>query len=267
MWLFFIFMPRKKEENGVIYKITSPKGSVYIGQTVNYADRICAYKRADCEQQGRLYNSIVAHGWSNHSIEIIEILPRDLELLNEREIYWIEYYKSNIRRYRYRKGLNLNDGGGVIEARSGREQYQYKGDVYQIDLKTGNLVGQYPNGNQAGLANNISPIKINKVLRGEAKQYYGYFFTRDFENWELEYKKALEASAKRYEIYHDRLRHKVSAFSPDGNLYKTFKSLTDASKHFDFNDGRSIKINIDYNLKNKKRRLLWGHVWKYYEDK
>ena len=56
-----------------IYKITSPSGKIYIGQSVNIKDRIKAYKCGHCKEQPFVCNSILKHGWENHKFEIIEV--------------------------------------------------------------------------------------------------------------------------------------------------------------------------------------------------
>lgn len=85
-----------------IYKITSPSGKVYIGQSVDIKRRFTSYKTLNkSKRQVKLYNSFVKYGIDNHIFEIIEECV--LDLLNERERYWQEYYdvlKSS-------KGLNL----------------------------------------------------------------------------------------------------------------------------------------------------------------
>src|SRR4051812_47004190 len=93
-----------------IYKITSPTGSVYIGQSINIYKRKKAYSVKDCSKQRLLYNSIIKYGWEAHTFEVIEELAEQ-KLLNEREAYWISFYKTNKIRYKKSKGLNLTDGG------------------------------------------------------------------------------------------------------------------------------------------------------------
>lgn len=95
---------------GIIYKITNPKGKSYIGQTVNYEDRLKKYKYIACKNQVKIYNSLLTYGFDSHVFEIIEDnIPA--ELLNERERFWIKefktYYKVN------KNGLNLNTGGNT----------------------------------------------------------------------------------------------------------------------------------------------------------
>jgi group I intron endonuclease len=84
---------------GYIYKITSPKNRVYIGQTINLQRRITAYKRNDCKGQKRLINSLITYGFDNHIFEVIENCND--ELLNERERYYQDLYDVLSK-----KGLN-----------------------------------------------------------------------------------------------------------------------------------------------------------------
>jgi group I intron endonuclease len=75
-----------------IYKITSPNKRIYIGQSVNINKRFNSYKRMHKKNmhQTRLHRSFVKYGTENHIFEIIE--ECDIELLNERERYWQDYY-------------------------------------------------------------------------------------------------------------------------------------------------------------------------------
>jgi|APSaa5957512622_1039677.scaffolds.fasta_scaffold47808_3 group I intron endonuclease len=77
---------------GVIYKITSPSGKIYIGQSVNYKNRLKHYKSLSCKSQIKLYNSLVKYGYDHHVFEIQDRV--DNSLLNERERYWQDYYDS-----------------------------------------------------------------------------------------------------------------------------------------------------------------------------
>lgn len=76
-----------------IYKITNPKGKIYIGQSVNLKKRFYTYKTPKSfKSQIKLYNSILKYGFVNHLWEIVE--ECSVELLNEREQYWQEYFNS-----------------------------------------------------------------------------------------------------------------------------------------------------------------------------
>lgn len=74
-----------------IYKITSPSGKIYIGQSVNIERRFKDYKNfRSGKNQIRLNNSFKKYGVINHIFEIIE--ECEFEELNNRERYWQETY-------------------------------------------------------------------------------------------------------------------------------------------------------------------------------
>jgi group I intron endonuclease len=82
-----------------IYKITSPSGKIYIGQTTNYSKRHNAYKNHKCKGQPKLFASIEKYGFVNHTIEIVK--ECEVKDLNYYERYYQEYYESVLN------GLNL----------------------------------------------------------------------------------------------------------------------------------------------------------------
>jgi group I intron endonuclease len=73
-----------------IYKITSPSGKIYIGQTTNFTKRKNYYKNGAKPYQVRIHNSLQKYGYDAHSIEFIEQCL--VENLNERERYWQDFY-------------------------------------------------------------------------------------------------------------------------------------------------------------------------------
>jgi group I intron endonuclease len=91
-----------------IYKITSPSGKVYIGQTTSPKRRFKCYKNLYCKGQLFLYNSFVKHGVFNHTFEVLETYNNDtdISILNDREIFYIKDYKN-----RGFELLNLDEGG------------------------------------------------------------------------------------------------------------------------------------------------------------
>jgi group I intron endonuclease len=87
---------------GVIYKITNPKGKIYIGCTIDFKRRLSEYRRLSISGQVKLYNSLVKYGFDNHIFETIEECSDDI--LHEREIYWIKYFNC------IEEGLNIRLG-------------------------------------------------------------------------------------------------------------------------------------------------------------
>jgi group I intron endonuclease len=86
-----------------IYKIQNlVNGKVYIGQSLN-VERRWRTERSFSGVNPHLKNSFKKYGMENFFFELIE----ETENLNEREIYWIDYYQS----YDPKKGYNKTLGG------------------------------------------------------------------------------------------------------------------------------------------------------------
>lgn len=83
-----------------IYKIASPTGRVYIGQSIDIDARVRRYKNYKCKLQKRLYLSLIKYGWENHNFDVLEECP--VGLLNERERHWQDFYNVLDKQ----KGLN-----------------------------------------------------------------------------------------------------------------------------------------------------------------
>jgi group I intron endonuclease len=95
---------------GFIYKITSPVGKVYIGQTLDPIKRQRTYKSFGCKQQPKVFYSLTKYTWEAHTFEIIESIEFDsVSEINEREKYWIKYFNS------LNEGLNCTGGGDSKE--------------------------------------------------------------------------------------------------------------------------------------------------------
>lgn len=91
-----------------IYKIQSPSGRVYIGQSINMCARKSKYRRIQCHGQRYLFSSLSKYGFESHTFEIIHPLPKDTtqEVLNAYECLYMDLYKScGI------KLLNIRHGG------------------------------------------------------------------------------------------------------------------------------------------------------------
>ena len=81
-----------------IYKIISPSGKIYIGQSIDIDRRWKEHISMKDKGLSKLKNSILKYGSENHIFEIIE--ECEIEILNDREGYWQDHYES------VRKGLN-----------------------------------------------------------------------------------------------------------------------------------------------------------------
>jgi group I intron endonuclease len=114
-----------------IYKITNPKDKVYIGQSINISRRFGEYKRMNCSQQPKIYNSLKKYGSEKHKFEILEECI--LKQLNEKELYWKLYYNS------INKGLNceLYDNGVGPRSKEVKDKIKKSqmGNTYNLGKK------------------------------------------------------------------------------------------------------------------------------------
>ncbi len=100
---------------GIIYKATFPNGKVYIGQTRQTLERRkenhLRYFKKKKENKNNyvFYRAINKYGFDNITWETIDY-AKDQKELNEKECYWIDYYKSYIK-FENCQGYNMTLGG------------------------------------------------------------------------------------------------------------------------------------------------------------
>lgn len=90
-----------------IYKLTSPNGKVYIGQTklAKLYDRWgygCGYYKNE-----PLYNDILEYGWRNFKHEVLEEVETKEEATKREREYILEF-KSNNPEFGYNKHINAS---------------------------------------------------------------------------------------------------------------------------------------------------------------
>ena len=189
-----------------IYKITNPKGKIYIGQSVDLDKRKNTYKtlNAGVKGQPKLYNSLKKYSWEQHEWEII--IECNLEQLNEKEIYWGMYFDVLGK-----NGLNLKlgDAKGICSEETKQKMSQtHKGmkkpwagmtmkltkehkeklikarkstsnPVFQYDLK-GNFIKEWLNPKQASIGLNLNQGYLWTIIDNPNKTLGGYRFTSIF---------------------------------------------------------------------------------------
>ena len=96
---------------GYVYKFTSPSNKVYIGITNDIRRRYAEHKRLSEQIINRkFYIALRKYGFENFSFEVLErydVKTKEelYDVLNEREMYYIEKYDS------FNNGYNLTKGG------------------------------------------------------------------------------------------------------------------------------------------------------------
>lgn len=120
--------------NGFIYKITNEvNNKVYIGKTLSSIDKRFKQHKEDSQKENEeirpLYRAMKKYGVEKFHIEKVEECP--LELLSEREKYWINYFSS------YTNGYNATLGG------EGKQLYDY--DKIVKEFLSGKLIYELAN--------------------------------------------------------------------------------------------------------------------------
>lgn len=153
-----------------IYKIVSPSGKIYIGQTVKSKSRYSDYKRMSCKKQRLLYNSLQKHGFENHSFSMVHILDTlymsKIEIYNELnrlEMHYIDFYKSFVDDNE--NGMNLNRGGNVnIMSKETRSKISLSQTGKTPTIETRAKIGKANRG-QKRTPEQIEEIRINSTGR------------------------------------------------------------------------------------------------------
>lgn len=192
------------EKEIYLYKITNPRGRIYIGQTVNPRNRFIVYARNDTRAQKRLGASISKYGWDAHSKEIITSFPKSQ--IDYAEKYMIAYHNTTGK-----NGLNIMPGGAIhrtdemnkkhsmfMKGRTKTQEFKnfissiMKGNKYASVKRThefklrmskpfamynssGDFIKKYDYISQA-VQDGFCSSSVNKVCNGHHKQHKGFIF-------------------------------------------------------------------------------------------
>jgi group I intron endonuclease len=239
-----------------IYKITSPSGKIYIGQSTDLKKRKKDYEKLKCYKQPKLYNSLQKYGWENHKFEIIEECPVDK--LNKKEIYWGLHYDVLEE-----NGLNLRlgDANGLCSKETKQKISLTRLNHLNLNVPFGeNHPNAYLNENQV--------IEIYKLI----KKYYS--------NNEIISKLNLNLQSGsitniRYGITWNYLWHKHFKFPyPGFPSKKNGVSFRIKMKIIEFLDkgyeidhiSKWIKRVNKYDIKYASEKKIWKKVWDIYEQ-
>ena len=128
-----------------LYKLVSPSGGVYIGQTNDFKGRMSKHKYRSDISNLPLYNAIRKYGWENFEQKILVELPEDK--IDWEEIKLISFSCLFFKCYNVSPGGNKNKTlspetkAKISFANSGSKNYNAKA-VNQHDL-SGQFLNQY----------------------------------------------------------------------------------------------------------------------------
>ena len=217
---------------GLIYKITSPSGRLYIGKTYDLRKRINAYK-CDIKKNRKnlkLHNSLRKYGWDAHVLEVIEEVTD--ELLNEREMYWIAELKTYC--YEYPNGLNMTKGGDGQRSTWMHDIERRKKQSESRRGVNGTFYGRHH-------------TEENKKLASERTRKYNLEHGVKVPEWGAE---------KGREV----VRRKIVCYDLNGDFVKEYNSLASASKELNIHHS-CISESI-----SKRKSQAKGYVFRYKTD-
>lgn len=201
---------------------------IYVGQTYDFQYRWGKHKtalRANTHSNRKLQFAWNKYGENNFEFFIIE--ECGLDVINEREIYWIEFYDS------LNSGYNLCEGGDGIRGYKHTEeeiqkmiQIQHPRAVYALDREH-NIVMEFPSASTAAkkLGTNARFIKsvANRVNRQKTALGYIWVYKDEYDsgtiNWDY------------YDNYNREFPIPIKQFDLDGNFIREFSSKYEAQKY------------------------------------
>lgn len=192
----------------------------YIGKSKNVKNRL-QYGHLRLLNNNKHYNEYLQYSWNkygsiNFEFNIIEECEE--KELNEKEKYWIKYYKSNNREY----GYNLTSGGDGLN--NPNEEVRAKMSRWQ----------------QGKCLSYTTRKKISNALKGENNPFYG-------KNHSIETKEKISASRTGQLLSEESIRKRTES-------RKNFK-FSEESKLKMSNSAKNKKINkLRMGKKNKQDR-------------
>ena len=143
-----------------IYKHTSPNRKVYIGVTREENLNRRWQNGKGYESCPLFWNAIQKYGWDNFTHEVIEEdVP--IEQINERESYWIAFYKSNNRDF----GYNIEEGGHAHRTFSDETRKKIS-DALKGRTKTPEHREKLRQANLGKVMSDESKAKISEAIKG-----------------------------------------------------------------------------------------------------
>jgi group I intron endonuclease len=213
-----------------IYKIISPSNKIYIGQSVDIDKRKKVYEYLRCIDQPILYNSLKKYGWEAHKHIVIE--ECELEQLNEREMYWGNYYDALGK-----NGLNckLGNSKGILREESKQKLKKPKTQEHKDKIGKAN---RKPKPEE--FKEKLKKPKTEQHRQNISKATIGKPKPKEFSQ------KITELKSK-----------KIQQFDLNGNMLNEFNSIKEANLFLNKNShsiGRACR---------GERKTAFNFIWKF----
>jgi group I intron endonuclease len=230
---------------GTIYKLTSPSGKIYIGQTTNLKDRKrCLYNTNKYYSGHKLDNAIKKYGIENFKYEIIaQVEIEDKLLLREHldilEKQYIEKFDS------YNNGYNMTLGGsgstGCFQTEESKKKISQKAKG-----RKGSMLGRHLTEEQKRKVSEFA-----KTRTGDKNAFFGKTHTQNTKD------KIGIANGK-----------PVIQMDFEGNFIAEYRSAREAATHLGKPKANSeiLKVCNEYvSPLNKRYKTALGYKWKFKE--
>jgi len=232
-----------------IYKITNPKGKVYVGQSINIERRWYNYEHHENKGQPLLKRSFDKYGLDKHKFEIIEeCLVEELEI---REIFWTEQFNAC-----HPLGLVLRVGGKngyLSEETKNKIGDGNRGKIVTNETKKKLSLCKKGNLNMLGKTHSdktklkMSKSRLGKTDSEETKQ------KKSDSN-----KGRVKSKEWRQNISNSHPTKKpVTQFTLEGAKVKDYISINEASRQ------TGIRVGDISAVCNNKQKSAYGFIWKF----
>ena len=221
---------------------------IYVGKSINIKLRKKAHENSFVRKQAvniHLQRAVDKYGIENFEFIILEEVV--LNTVNEKEQYWINYLKSYDEKFGYNKTMGGDGGDLTIETKFKISQTSpNRKVVYQFNSK-GKLIKKW-NGVrdiERELKYLSSTISKACAINTNNNSAYGFYWSYN------------DDSSNFYGIGQENNKLQVQQFSLEGELIKTWSSISIAAK-----ETNSSKSSIIRCCKNKQKTCN-NFIWKY----
>lgn len=260
-----------------IYNIVTDEH--YIGQSINLYKRINEHIR-----KLRLGN----HKYSNHGktllqkawdkygersfvFSVIETCEKDF--LDDREVYWIEFYHCNYAKYN--KGYNYNKGGSATYKKEKRKTNKnklvvHKGEEQKVISKhelsqykeMGYITG-FSETNKEKMFKNINKYREYPV--GENHPLYGKKLTKEHRN-------KLSKSHKGHKLTNEQINKRTETNIKNGKILSVCQFDTNGNFLEEYENAEDVKRKTGFDSTyirdccKGKYKMAHGYIWKFKKD-
>lgn len=142
----------------------------YIGQSINIPDRWKTYSNLECRKQRKLFNALLKYGYDEFEKVVLEGCAPDVNVLNPREDYWIDYYDSINGGYNIRRAGGKGPTPQETKDRMSNSQKGRPCPEYKKKLISERLLGKYSGEKHPMFGKKHSEETKQKIRASRAKQ-------------------------------------------------------------------------------------------------